>query len=320
MIGHGIDVYYENNHINTVLFPDGRNIYYHAGSMLLEMAGKEAENLLTNTLRTMICSFPDYTAALNIESITDGVRWLYGTVASEDLPIATEIFRSSYSEIVKMMLEDERTVIECNCVGDFLEKCYQKFVECMEVFWIGVDSLAKVNSNIEDPLSEEMVTLIKKDADRMYPVFGKKCSNRRVKKTEQYEVREWTTFNIKMPIQVLEFEYCRMRKTGNLLKKCANCKRYFVAKNRKMIFCNNPSPEKQDRSCKEIGPQIRRKQKRETDMREKQYHRDYTSKAMAAKRARDKGENDDHFYDEMRRVSEEYKEYKEYKKGIKDNG
>lgn len=70
-------------------------------------------------------------------------------------------------------------------------------------FWFGVDSLANVNSNIEDPLSEEMVALIKKDADRMYPVLGKKCSNRRVKKTEEYEVREWTTFNIKMPIQVL---------------------------------------------------------------------------------------------------------------------
>ena len=170
----------------------------------------------------------------------------------------------------------------------------------MGIFWFGVDSLANVNSNIEDPLSEEMVSLIKKDADRMYPVFGKKCSNRRVKKTEEYEVREWTTFNIKMPIQVLEFEYCRLRKTGNFLKKCANCERYFIAKNRKMIFCENPSPQNSNRNCKEIGPQIRRQQKR-----------------MAAKRARDKGESDDHFYDEMRRLSEEHKESK---KGIKDNG
>lgn len=215
-----------------------------------------------------------------------------------------------------MILEDERAVIECNCVGDFLMKCYQKFSECMGIFWFGVDSLANVNSNIEDPLSEEMVALIKKDADRMYPVFGKKCSNRRVKKTEEYEVREWTTFNIKMPIQVLEFEYCRMRKTGNFLKKCANCERYFIAKNRKMIFCENPSPQNSNRNCKEIGPQIRRQQKRKTDMEEKQYHRDYTSKAMAAKRARDKGESDDHFYDEMRRLSEAHKESK---KGIKDN-
>ena len=52
-------------------------------------------------------------------------------------------------------------------------------------------------------------------------------------------------------------------------------------------------------------------------MEEIQYHRDYTSKAMAAKRARDKGESDDHFYDEMRMLSEAHKESK---KGIKDNG
>ena len=88
-------------------------------------------------------------------------------------------------------------------------------------------------------------------------------------------------------------------------------------KNKRSIFCNNPSPQNPDRSCKEIGPQIRRQQKRETDMIEKQYHRNYTSKAMAAKRARDKGENDNYFYDEMRRLSEEHKEIK---KGIKDNG
>ena len=317
MIGHGIDVHYENNHINTILFSDGRKICYHAGNMLLEMAKEETRYLLIEKLKNMIHSFPDYTTSLNVESVTNALRWLYGTVECEDLPVATEIFRSCYSEIIKMILEDERAVIECNCVGDFLMKCYQKFSESMGIFWFGVDSLANVNSNIEDPLSEKMVALIKKDADRMYPVLGKKCSNRRVKKTKEYEVREWTTFNIKMPIQVLEFEYCRMRKTGNLLKKCANCERYFIAKNRKMIFCENPSPQNLNRNCKEIGPQIRRQQKRKTDMEEKQYHRDYTSKAMAAKRARDKGESDDHFYDEMRRLSEAHKESK---KGIKDNG
>ena len=41
MIGHGIDVHYENNHINTILFPDGRKICYHVGNMLLEMAKEE---------------------------------------------------------------------------------------------------------------------------------------------------------------------------------------------------------------------------------------------------------------------------------------
>lgn len=315
MIGHGIDVYYENNHINTVLFPDG-SINYHVGSMLLQMVGEEAKYLLIEKLRNMIRSLPDYTTVLSIESITDAVKWLYATVVSENLPVAMEIFRSSYSEIVKMMLEDKKAVMECNCIGDFLMKGYQKFSEYMEIFWLGVDSLANINSNIEDTLSEEMLALVKKDADRMYPVFGKKCSNRRVKKTEEYEIREWTTFNIKMPIQVLEFEYCRMRKTGSFLKKCANCGRYFVAKNKKRIFCNNLSPQNPSRSCKEIGPQIRRQQKRNTDMIEKQYHRDYTSKAMAAKRARDKGESDDYFYDEMRRLSEEYKEAK---KGIRYN-
>ena len=59
-------------------------------------------------------------------------------------------------------------------------------------FLFGVDSLANVNSNIEDPLSEEMVALIKKMLTGCIR-FGEKCSNRSEKKTEEYEVREWTT-------------------------------------------------------------------------------------------------------------------------------
>ena len=59
MIGHGIDVYYENNHINTVLFPDGRNICYHAGNMLLEMAKEETRYLLIEKLKKMIHGFVD---------------------------------------------------------------------------------------------------------------------------------------------------------------------------------------------------------------------------------------------------------------------
>lgn len=108
-----------------------------------------------------------------------------------------------------------------------------------------------------------------------------------------------------------------MRKTGRILKKCANCGRYFVAKNRKTIFCDNLSPQNPNRSCKEMGSQIRRQQKRKINMIEKQYYREYTSKAMAAKRARDKGESDVHFYDEMRRL---LVKHKETKKEIKDNG
>ena len=84
MIGHGIDVHYENTHINMVLFPDGRNICYHAGNMLLEMSKEETKYLLIEKLKNMIHSFLDYTTSLYIESVTNALKWLYGTVECED--------------------------------------------------------------------------------------------------------------------------------------------------------------------------------------------------------------------------------------------
>lgn len=53
---------------------------------------------------------------------------------------ANTMFNIEGSKIVKMMLEDEKVVIECNCIGDFLIKSYQKFSEYMGIFWFGVDS------------------------------------------------------------------------------------------------------------------------------------------------------------------------------------
>ncbi len=316
-IGHGIDVYYENDYKNIILFPDERNICYYSGNMLLEMSGQAAKDLIIDKLKNMIRIFPEYAVALSIDSITSATKWIYGTVESEDLPVATEIFRSCFSETVRAILQDEKAVVECNCIGDFLVKCYEKIIKCMAIFWFAIDSLANINSNVEDPLSNEMFELLRKDADRLYPDLSKKCSNQKVKKMQEYEIRKIITVNIKMPMQVLKFEYCRMRKNGLILRKCANCQRYFIAKNKKRIFCDNRSPQDENRSCKEIGPQIRRQQKRETDPVAKKYHRKYTSKAMAAKRARDNGEDDNHFYNEMHRLSEEYKMYI---RGVDNNG
>ena len=133
------DLYYKIQISHNICLADVRNICYHAGNMLLEMSKEETKYLLIEKLKNMIHSFLDYKTSLNIESDTNALKWLYGTVECEDLPIATEFFRSCYSEIVKMILEDERAVIESNCVGDFLMKCYQKFSECKGIFLFGVD-------------------------------------------------------------------------------------------------------------------------------------------------------------------------------------
>lgn len=310
-IGHGIDIYYENDQKNILLLSDGRSFCYYAGSMLIEMSGEDAHWLINDRIKNMIHIFPDYQAELGRDSIVNAIKWLYSTVTLEKSPILTEIFQSSFTEIIREILRMEKEIVKFNCIGDFLVKCYNKFKEFMEMFWLGVDSLANVNSDIEDSFSEEMVEILTRKAEKVYPIFSKKCSNRRKKKTEKLEEREIATFNLKMPSQILIFEYCRMRKTGYVLKKCANCKQYFIAQNRKAIFCTRPSPQDLTRSCKMIGPQIRRNKKRESDITERMFHREYTRWAMQAKKARDNNMDETYYYDHMKSLTENHK------KGIK---
>lgn len=274
----------------------------------MEMQESKSQYLLNEKFKNMICNFPDYKEKLNIENITCAVKWIYYGVESEDLPVATEIFRSSFIKIVKELLEDERIAAVCNCVGDLLIECYKKFIECMEIFWFGVDSIANVNSDIQNPLSKEMFEIIERDGEIVYPIFSKKCSNRKKKKTEETEIREIQTFNLKTPSQVLKFEYCRMKKTGYTLKKCANCGRYFFTKNKRTIFCENPSPQDINKNCKVIGPQIRRKKKIESDVEEKEFYSEYASLTVAAKRARDGGWDDKFFYEKRRKLLERHKQ------------
>lgn len=122
---------------------------------------------------------------------------------SEDLPVLTEIFRRCFSGMIKEPLEDKQIIVGCNCVGDFMIEVYKRFIEYVKGFWIGVESLANTNSNIEDSLSQEMTEILKEVCDKVYPLFSKKCSNQRRKKTGGLEIREIETHNLKTPMQVL---------------------------------------------------------------------------------------------------------------------
>ncbi len=310
-IGHGIDVYYGNDYKNNLLFPDGRNKCYYVGSMLMEMTGDEAEYLLIEKLNNMIKIFPEYQADLNIESITDAFGWIYETVVSEELPVLTEIFRGCFSGLIKELLEDKEIIVNCTCVGEFMMETYKRFIEYMRGFWLGVEAIANTNSDIEDSLSQEMTEVLKETCDKVYPLFCKKCSNQRKKKTGEIEIREIETYNLKTPIQILIFEYSRMRKTGHYLKKCANCCQYFVPEGRKdTIFCNRLFWQDSGRTCREIGAQVRRQKKIKNDPVERNHQRKISRIRMNIRRGERRGDDVKKYKKELWEEEKRYDELK----------
>ena len=108
-IGHGIEVYYENKKEvrNTVFFPDSTYNYYGTGGMLFEVISDEAIYMITEKVGNLIKTYPGYHDSLTVESITEGFKWLHGSVEDEERPVATWLFRSAFSDVILSALTQE---------------------------------------------------------------------------------------------------------------------------------------------------------------------------------------------------------------------
>ena len=71
-----------------------------------------------------------------------------------------------------------------------------------------------------------------------------------------------------------------------------------------------PSPQNPKRCCKDIAPQLARTEKRRNDPLERDHNRKMSKLGMAAKRARDSGEDASYF---EKRIDEEIKEHQSKK-------
>ena len=97
-IGSGIRVYFENRKefCNVVFFPDDTCTYYPTGGILFELIRDDAVYMVTTKVKNMIRAFPDCNAEASAENVTNGFRWLYGTIEDEELPAVTELFRGCF--------------------------------------------------------------------------------------------------------------------------------------------------------------------------------------------------------------------------------
>ena len=243
-IAHGLDVHYEEQ-INYVFFADGSCRKYPLGGMLFELISDEAFYLMVTKPQNMIQCFPERDLPLSVDSLTHGFQWLYGTVEDEDLPLATELFRSNFNIKIHEMLEQDN---EFSTAGLFLEACYHEYMLDVQEFAMYVDAIATEESKLSDEFNAARFVEFKEAVDDAYKVYSKKCSRRR--KRGKVTV---AAHNMQTCMDVLLLEYCRMVKEKKVLKVCHNCGRYFIPKGRRdAVFCFADAPNGNGKSCAEV--------------------------------------------------------------------
>lgn len=315
-IESGIRVYFENKKEfrNVVFFPDNTYTYYPTGGMLFELIRDDAIYMVTTKVENMIKSFPDYNAEASKESVTNGFKWLYGTIEDEELPIATELFRGCFNEVI-LDVADRSGSYEC--VGDFFVKCYKEYLSNIEAFSVYVDAIAAYNSGIDDEFQDEMANDFMSSAEELYDLYTRKCSVRHKNGTVTVDTVQMKNF-----LQVLTFEYCRMKKENKPLKICENCGRYFIPQKRSdTIYCPAPSPQNPDKPCSEVGANFRQTVKRRNDPVEREYHTNSCRLQNMVRRLTETGASEDHIAKYKNDLQQEKKKYlsDKYADGGNDN-
>ena len=112
---------------------------------------------------------------------------------------------------------------------------------------------------------------------------------------------------IKSSISLILFEAAHLLYTGDPIVKCKNCGKYFVPAGRSdTVYCFYPSPQDKDRTCKEIGAQVKRRDKEKTDKATKEYRKVYMRYKMMTRRHPDNKEYDEKF----KKLTSEIKEWR----------
>lgn len=312
-IAQGIKVYYENkkNFRNVVFFSDNTYKYYDTGAMIFEIISEEASYMLITKVQNMINAFPEKTVEANADSIVDGFKWLYGTIEDEDMPVATELFRSCFDDAIKNTcnrIAAENITIE---IGQFLLECFDEYLDHILTFIEFLESIAASASGLADSRQQEIAQVFIDSSGELFAAYSKKC---RVRKSKDGVIVETT--QITNLLQLLTFEYCRLRKENKLIKQCVNCGRIFIPRHRSdTLFCDAPSPQNSSKTCKVIGPQINRQRKRSENPSEREHFNILGKNYNNLRRAKARGDSEDIIKYYRKAIDNEFQKYAEMKEG-----
>ena len=304
-IGSGIRVYFENKKEfrNIVFFPDGSYAYYDTGGMLFELIRDDAMYLVTEKVEKMIRAFPGFNEEASVENVTDGFRWLCGTIDDEDLPVASELFRGCFNGIIQDVAGRPG---DYACTGEFFLHCYDEYLPHIRAFAAYTDAVAAHNSGLADEFQEELAQEFLASADELLKAYTRKCSVRHKNGAVTVDTVSLTNF-----LQVLTFETCRMKKEHRPIKICANCGRYFIPPKRShSIYCHAPSPQNPEKTCADVGPSLCWSEKRRADPVKKKHYQIIGRLANAVRRSKNSGASNEDVTYFQNQLDKEINNYK----------
>ena len=163
-------------------------------------------------------------------------------------------------------------------VGHLVLSAYASFVTSFVHTSYTFDHIVKYASQDEDADEDAMNTLC--------ALFTEMVSMQHIDyHIINIEGRFRSHYIIKTGMSLLTFEFAHWLGKGTEFVKCANCGRYFVPDGRSdQIYCNYPSPQNKEKTCREVGAQITRANKEKNDVVTREYRKVYMRYKMLTNR------------------------------------
>lgn len=309
---------------------------YPIGGLVCEYARLEPAEL-----KEVLDSYPKRESVRNIENLVEAMDWLQNKLLERYPPVIALMclteFNSTIFELVNMApeeitqkLHEANEVVEAKQVRQYILKntgadkfcvdtiggvfsyCYFAFalqyilfkgafhiLFCTEVDETNKTEFAQHQKKVEVILNFYGIDAIKVQqiGFRIINIEGELVSS----------------YTIQSSLSLLLFETAHMIEKEAKIVKCKNCGHYFVVKGRtNSLYCDYPSPQNPNKTCKEIGAQIAMAEKMKNDEATHLYRTLYMRYKMLQKRH----PNDATYPEVLKRL---VNEAKEWRKKIKNN-
>ena len=234
--------------------------------MLLEVLSEEAWYLITEKVQNTIRLCPDRNEVLSNNTLNSGLDWLFCAIDDEETPVASALFHSDFYEVVD---ETFSTISKPEMtVGQFFDACYEEYALHLTAFVDSIFSTAAVASGIANEEQTETAGVFTAEAEQLYSLYKRNCSERHQSGRTILGVDPITNF-----LQLLMYEYCRLKREKKVIKICANCDRIFIPQGRSDTkYCSYSAPQNHTKTCKEIGASEKHKQERSQDEKQKELY------------------------------------------------
>lgn len=316
----GLYVYYDGKKNNV--FQKGLT-EYKIGALACEYA-----RLRPADLREIIYSYTHRNEKFSKDIFADAIDCIrieterkFGLVIS--IMFATELFQAIYElvdkskeeldkyffainkeakndQIKTYILENSQTKkFSIDTVGNAIDYAYYVFATNYAIFKICFNRIFNDDSCIEQEQKDNYVAML-------LSFYGENFNIQKIDyKIMNLEGKFASIYTIQNSASLLLFELAHIIETDTIVKKCEICKNYFVPKNRSdTLYCDYPYHKYQSKTCKQIGPLLKRAKKEKTDIFTKEYRKAYMRLKM--KTVRNPNRSD--YSEQLKQMVDEAKE------------